>query len=123
MVAAVAGGGLKAAGMEVPVVSSVLRQVLLASIGIGLAVLSFTVLGEPRATAKENSSVGADRATETGNVPQPVIATGVLVRRVISIAPDGSRTETIDFYNEQLARAAIRQDSVGIGSASEVRDE
>lgn len=39
--AAVIGGGLKAVGIEVPVVSSISRQVLLGLAGVGAIVISF----------------------------------------------------------------------------------
>jgi hypothetical protein len=42
--AAVIGGGLKAVGIEVPVVSSISRQVLLGLAGVGAIVISFLLV-------------------------------------------------------------------------------
>lgn len=49
--AAVIGGGLKAVGIEVPVVSSILRQVLLGLAGVGAIVISFLLAGNDPAPA------------------------------------------------------------------------
>jgi hypothetical protein len=46
VLAAIVGGGLEVAGFEVPVVSSVVRQILLAVLGIAVAVLSLWVKSE-----------------------------------------------------------------------------
>jgi hypothetical protein len=43
VLAAIVGGGLEVAGLEVPVVSSVVRQILLAALGVAVAVLSLWV--------------------------------------------------------------------------------
>ena len=58
VLAAIVGGGLEVTGFEVPVVSSVVRQILLAVLGIAVAVLSLWVKSEEVPDRPDAAPVG-----------------------------------------------------------------
>lgn len=57
IIAAIIGGGLKAFGMEIPLISSVKRQLLLCCFGFLVLFLSFGSSGTPPATESAKSSM------------------------------------------------------------------
>jgi hypothetical protein len=57
MIAAIVGGGLRAFGLEIPVLNSVRRQILLAFFGILLVVISLTHPGSANLSEKERKIV------------------------------------------------------------------
>lgn len=114
VIAAIVGGGLTAAGMEIPVVDSVTRQVLLGLVGVGLTLLSFTALGQNPGTTggdPKHEEPEEPPRQEVRNVPQPRPTDEVKLRRIVTTAADGTRTETSEYFDDQLAREVVRQDS------------
>ena len=77
VVAAAVGGGLEVAGFEIPLVSSVPRQLVLGFFGIALSALSFFVpTGRDKPTAaqaeSEEPSTGGEKPSTGGEEPPPV---------------------------------------------------
>ena len=56
IVAAIAGGGLKAAGAEIPVITSRLRQLALGAVGVGLLV-ALVLVDAPTSSASSTACV------------------------------------------------------------------
>ena len=66
LIAAIVGGGLKAFGIEIPLLKSVPRQLLLGGFGAVLLILSFVVM-----PAKQNRTQPRDVYTPPHSVPTP----------------------------------------------------
>jgi hypothetical protein len=107
--AAIAGGGLEAQGVNVPAIESLGRQVLVFVLGSGLMVASATIL--------------AKRPEEGKPSAQPVASTQPLYRRVEREFPDGRRETEFVYYNTQFYMASIRSDSATRVEASELSND
>jgi hypothetical protein len=70
--AAVIGGGLKAVGIEVPVVSSISRQVLLGLAGVGAIVISF-LLAENDPTLGGTGTLPTTVSLPPAHFPPPAV--------------------------------------------------
>jgi len=67
VIAALAGGGLKAFGMEISALNSVRRQVALGAFGGVLALLAFTRYGEPDGSSSSSDTTRGTPPHETPN--------------------------------------------------------
>lgn len=68
VIAAVVGGGLKLMGVEIPILASLPRQILLAMVGIAVVAGSF-VIPEARDTSQKQSVVSEPLQTPTTQTP------------------------------------------------------
>jgi hypothetical protein len=93
LIAAVVGGGLKLAGMEIPLLRSIRRQLLLALVGLAAAVIGVTFpdLGSSPSTSAtaDDPKVGAiAEAPQASAVPEGPKADVVAERPTITADPD-----------------------------------
>ena len=65
LIAAVVGGGLKALNMDIPLVDSLVRQLIL--FGVGVILIGMTYMLDPNQSSERTSSVGDPSTSSVGN--------------------------------------------------------
>jgi hypothetical protein len=123
IIAAIVGGGIKAFGMEIPLVNSLKRQSLLGAFGCVLAALSFTA---PHAAEQPGSDKNSGTATAAAKpLPNLAIGTWTLANAIDRNGKDWSDS-TLKFLSQEetpgglVLKGTLSQEHLAVGSYSAI---
>lgn len=109
MVAAIVGGGMKAFGLEIPLVSSTKRQLMLGLLGLALLVASINAVRDI-AVSSFNGAPGAGSKRE---VPNPTLTTGTwTLRNAVDREGNDWSDSTLKFTTQALTATGLALEGV-----------